>query len=198
MLYLTKKDGFTLIEVVIALSVVVTGVVAGLTLTTYNLNTVVASDRRLIAANFAREGIEVVRQVRDSHWLNNRPWDEGITDLGNYRLTVDFNGSANAWSLIAQNFDIADCDNCKIYLDEQSGVYSHDSLKTLTNFKREIIFKEICWQDAVGDEAILDYGLTCQAQGQELAGVEVHSLVVWMENSQIQELEAVDRLYNWR
>ena len=92
MLYLTKKDGFTLIEVVIALSVVVTGVVAGLTLTTYNLNTVVASDRRLIAANFAREGIEVVRQVRDSHWLNNRPWDEGITDLGNYRLTVDFNG----------------------------------------------------------------------------------------------------------
>jgi len=201
MLLITKfksGTGFTLIEVIIALSVIVTGVSAGLTLTTFNLNTVVASDMRLLAANFAREGIEVIRHVRDSNWLANNPWDKGITDLGDYRLTVDFNNLTNAWSLSAQNFDITNCNNCKLYLDQLDGVYSHNSLKTLTNFKREIILQQICWQDAIGDEAILDSGITCEAQGQELAGVEIHSLVNWTENGATQQLEAVDRLYNWR
>jgi len=190
--------GFTIIEVVVALGVVVTGVIAGLTLTTYNLNVAVASDFKLIAANLAREGVEAVREVRDSNWLENNPWDMGLTDLAGYRLTANFDSSANLWSFNVQTTDIANCDNCKIYLDKASGVYSHNALNSPTNFKREIILQQICWQDAVGDEVVLNPGLSCEDQEQELAGLEVHSLVTWLETGKPQQLEAVDKLYNWR
>lgn len=193
-----SRRGFTILEVVVAISVIITGVIAGLTLTTYNLNTAAASDMKLIAANLARESLEITRQVRDSNWLAGNAWFKGLTDLDSDSFITDFDSANNLWSLEKIDTEIADCDQCRLYLDEASGIYSHAISNKPTVFKRLVSLRQICWQDAVGDEIVLAAGLTCQAQSQELAGVEIHSLVTWTEVGQVKELEAVDRLYNWR
>ena len=111
-----QQRGLSIMEAMIALAVIVTGVVSGLTLTSYNLTASVASEKQLLAVNLAREGIEVIRQKRDSNWLQGNPWNQGIIIAGRYRLTVNFNSSTNSWTTTAQTQALADCNECKIYL----------------------------------------------------------------------------------
>ena len=48
----------------------------------------VSSDK-LIATYLTQEGIELVRNIRDSNWVNNRAWDTNIEDGGStYRLDI--------------------------------------------------------------------------------------------------------------
>jgi len=192
-------------EVIVALAVVTTGVISGLTLTTYNLTSTVFSQRRLVAANLAREGIEVVRQIRDSNWLNGQDWNQGIAAPNEYRLTIDFDpalydpaGSVWTFSPVTQTVDIEDCDDCLIYLDPDSGIYSHDSVGTPTSYKRLITIQEICWQDVVEDEVVLTAGSLCSDTPYELVGWQVNSQVTWAEAGREHQLSMIDQLYDWR
>lgn len=194
-----NKLGLTLIEVVVALGVVTTGVIAGLTLTIFNLNTAQSSETRLVAANLAREGLEVIRQKRDSNWLAGNVWNQGLMEAGQYRLTVNFDESVNKWSTASQTVDIENCNDCRIYINAASGVYSHNNTGTLpTSYKRWLGLKEICWQEAIASETVLAYGQECADFNQPLAGYEAEVLVTWTENSRDHSLSAVDRLYDWR
>lgn len=194
-----QRAGLTLIEVVVALGVVTTGVLAGLTLTTYNLNTSVASAARLVASNLAREGIEVIRQKRDANWLASVSWNQGIVEANKYRLTVNFDEVGNQWTTVSQAVEIENCPACQIYLDPATGVYSHNDTGALpTSYKRWLGLKEICWQEAIGSETILAAGQQCADVNQPLVGYEVESLVTWRESNRDHSLSVVDRLYDWR
>lgn len=64
-----KQRGFTLVEGMIALTVISVGLIATLTLSISNILTALENERRAVAANLAREGLEVVRNQRDGNWL---------------------------------------------------------------------------------------------------------------------------------
>src|SRR3989344_2406253 len=64
-----KEKGQTLIETVVALFVLTTGLTAGLSLAIYSFSTTTEISRKIIATGLAREGIEVARRQRDSNWL---------------------------------------------------------------------------------------------------------------------------------
>ncbi|MBU4338645.1 prepilin-type N-terminal cleavage/methylation domain-containing protein, partial [Patescibacteria group bacterium] len=68
-LELKFSDGFTLIEVMAAVAVLSIGLIGGLTVITKNLSIISGGEDRIIAANLAAEGIELVRNVRDTNWL---------------------------------------------------------------------------------------------------------------------------------
>lgn len=72
--------GSTLIEVIIALMVVAVGLVGALSLATSNVRNQGIGLSRLIAINSAREGIELVRNIRDSNWLSGpaHAWYDGL------------------------------------------------------------------------------------------------------------------------
>ena len=197
--FIKNNFGLTLIEVVVALGVVTTGVISGLTLTAYNLTTAISSETRLVASNLAREGLEVIRQKRDSNWLANLTWNQGIVEANKYRLTVDFDAAGNQWTTVSQVVDMDSCSACQIYLNPNNGVYSHNNTGTLpTAYKRWLGLKEICWQEAVGVEAVLAYGQKCADFSQPLVGYEVESLVTWTENNRPHSISVVDRLFDWR
>ena len=191
-----NKSGLGLIEVIVALAVVITGVVSGLTLTSYNLDASVASQTRLIAANLAREGLEVVRSLRDSNWLAGNPWNSNIVAADKYRLIVQFDPSANAWSTVSQDTDLAACDACQIYLDEANDVYGHDDTKTLTGYRRLLTKRDICWPTGV-TEALLAEGEVCGDYGYPLAGWQLESEVSWTEQRQIRTISVIDKIYDW-
>lgn len=74
-----RKNGFTLLEVIITLFVVIVGVVAVYIASQQSLFYTQNSISQLTAAYLAQEGIEIVRNIRDTNWLNNRNWDTGLT-----------------------------------------------------------------------------------------------------------------------
>ena len=83
-----NNDGFTLIETIVAVGIIVIGLVSALTLITNSLFYVSNIGDRLIAANLTAEGLEVVRNIRDNNWLQELPWNSGLAD-GDYQTSYD-------------------------------------------------------------------------------------------------------------
>lgn len=86
------KRGFTLVETLIAIAILLVAVVGPISLIGDALHKLYYAKDQMVAINLAQEGIEVVRARRDSNMLkinNGVPsvnWDDGIT-VGDY--TVD-------------------------------------------------------------------------------------------------------------
>src|SRR3989344_2497962 len=114
-----KEKGQTLIETVVALFVLTTGLTAGLSLAIYSFSTTTEISRKIIATGLAREGIEVARRQRDSNWLAGTLSDCGgqfcyatwLTNPNNiapaagggneYRMIFDPAGVSGKWVLSA-------------------------------------------------------------------------------------------------
>lgn len=81
-----NPKGQTLLEVIIAIGVILTGVVSTVALAIYSMSVGQVSENQIIGSNLAREGIEVIRNIRDTNWLKIEAnqldpdrWDEGET-----------------------------------------------------------------------------------------------------------------------
>lgn len=91
-----RKKGFTLIEMLTAGFVIIVGLIAVMSLMhRASLGSEIASSR-LTAAYLAQEGLEIVRNIRDSNWLEQAEnpdvlWDQGL-DNGDWE--ADFDDSA--------------------------------------------------------------------------------------------------------
>lgn len=73
------KKGFTFIEVMVAISITLIGIVGVLTaIQQIFISTQIASSQ-LVAAYLCQEGIEIVRNIRDGNWLEGASWNDGIT-----------------------------------------------------------------------------------------------------------------------
>lgn len=93
-----------LLETIVAIGVIMTGLVSVMALTVSNLNTQREAATRYQAVNLAREGIELVRNQRDSNWLAQQDTWDGIfttpsTDLpspfSNFMRTVTVSGTTS-------------------------------------------------------------------------------------------------------
>ncbi len=89
-----KNGGFTLFETIVAVGLIIVGLVSALVLITTSLFYTSNIQDRLIAANLAAEGIEVVRNIRDNNWLQNISWNNGLAD-------GDYQGAYNSTALSA-------------------------------------------------------------------------------------------------
>lgn len=80
-----QQRGFTLLETVIAIGIILFGLLSMLLLSTVTLFSGKSTSEEFIAANFAQEGIEAVRSIRDSNWLaydtdSTTSWQSGLTN----------------------------------------------------------------------------------------------------------------------
>ncbi len=83
-LILTKNQkGFTLVETLVALVILSMALIPLLTVSssTNRISAVIQDD--LIASGLAQEGVEVVRAIRDTNWLNSRAFNSGLSN-GDY------------------------------------------------------------------------------------------------------------------
>jgi len=199
-----KQSGIGFLEMIAAIGVIVTGVIGGMTLTTSNLTTASLSEARLKAANLARESIEVIRNKRDSNWMAETDWYEGImTDLDNrYKLITKFDPADGTWSFEDQTAVINECNDCQLYYHPANGVFSHDSTDgEATSYRRLITLRQICWQAELGAEAVLDEDEKCSDYNNPNVywiGWETKVETTWSGSLGEQSLSVIDRLYNWR
>lgn len=108
-----QKNGFTLIETLVAVGVVVIGLVSALGAITTALFYVSNIQDRLIAANLAAEGVEVARNIRDNNWFQNLAWNNGLAD-GDYQAVY------NSTSLSSYSGN-------PLLLDSNTGLYNYSS-----------------------------------------------------------------------
>jgi prepilin-type N-terminal cleavage/methylation domain-containing protein len=88
------KKGFSLIEVIVAMSVITMVVFAATTLLVSIIRSNSSNINRMIAYGLAQEGLEAVRNIRDSDWLlgatfdgkvgkfGSKPWGDTLPPLG--------------------------------------------------------------------------------------------------------------------
>jgi Tfp pilus assembly protein PilV len=74
------QSGQTLIETIAAIFILTMALTAGLGLTIYVLSHSKTTLDEIVATNLAREGIDVVKNMRDTNWLESdakavAPWD---------------------------------------------------------------------------------------------------------------------------
>lgn len=80
---MSSSKSFTLIEVTLATFILAVGVVGVFSLVQMIFSLTSSVSNQLTALYLAQEGIENVRNIRDSNWLEQRylpgtPWDDGI------------------------------------------------------------------------------------------------------------------------
>ena len=152
--YLRKKTamnnkGFTLIETIVAIAILTTGILGGLALAVYALGASDVALKQIIATHLAREGIEAVRSRRDRNWneCNNwqtcadigpgqyccRGWSLNIpSSVAGTNSYVTFTGTG--WSINSSN----NWDNYRLYLDPNTGRYVPAGLAQNLRFYRRL------------------------------------------------------------
>jgi len=86
-----EKKAFTLIEIITVLLVISIGMVGVLSLIVQNIQSQVINKDTLVAYQLAQEGVEMIRDVRDTNWRNSLPWRTQLLD-GSYYM--DFSNTA--------------------------------------------------------------------------------------------------------
>lgn len=165
------KNGFTLLEVMAAVFVVTVGLI-GIFIVIQNLSTYTAYAKdRLVASYLAQEGMEIIRNIRDTNWLErsttpDNPWDEGLLTGCLNNCEVDYTTPTVPDPIILSYEDR----NLKI--DPNNGFYKYDcSGCPESKFTRKI---------------------TITPDGTDALTVKVS--VSWPKG----KAEVLEKLYNWQ
>lgn len=73
-----SSPGFSLIEMMAVLVIVSLGLIGVASLATQSIQAQTINRGNIIAYQLAQEGIEIIRQRRDSNWLQGLDWDDAI------------------------------------------------------------------------------------------------------------------------
>lgn len=107
--YIFKNEyGFTLIEMLIALLVFSSALIALIVIAGRGIISAQES-RQQITANFlAQEIVEVARNIRDSNYKKNASWFDGLDMCVNARCAIDYNTTPPS---------LLPCTTCELYQD---------------------------------------------------------------------------------
>ncbi|MFA6896949.1 MAG: prepilin-type N-terminal cleavage/methylation domain-containing protein [Patescibacteria group bacterium] len=135
-----KKDkGFSLMEVIISIGIISFAFVGVMAVFASNIRAEMLSRDRITAAYLAQEGVEIIKQKRDTNWFIGTDWDNGINSGEQQALSlleVSPLSLPSGWALVPANND-----NKQIFL--VSGVYvqangAHPASWEKTKFRRVI------------------------------------------------------------
>lgn len=102
MKFFQKHRGFTLLETILAITILTMAITAAFELTRSSLAMGRLTLDQIVATHLAEEGLEIVRNMRDSNWLQNRPWQKGLSE-GTYIIVTNNTPGNFPWSLEQRN-----------------------------------------------------------------------------------------------
>ena len=94
--------GFTMVEALIALSIIVIAFINILYLVSFSVGHLREARDFMVASYLAQEGVELVTVYRNENWLNQRAFDAGLSD-GTYRM--DYSGVFDTSATLPLKFD---------------------------------------------------------------------------------------------
>ena len=197
-----------MIEGMLAIAIILLALLGLLSLSSFNYRSSRETFNRNIAIDLAREGIELVRNVRDGNWLAgcpdfNKPgicfaWNTGLCENANIKFIPIFDIKINKWNLQKTEADFKTCVADKTCLMNKTdlGVYSPQVAGEATRFYRLLEINPICKDQAeCGGDGVCQNGDKCLG---EQIGTQVLSFVRWQETTTMRNAKLEERLYNWR
>lgn len=119
--------GFTVLELMAAIIVITIGVLSAYGVVQKIISYTSASSDRLAAAYLAQEGVEIVRNIRDTNWIEGENWDNGL-------------GAGVAWEADYNDDSLTVWTDRKLKID--NNVYTYDA-GVDTSYRRKITLSSI-------------------------------------------------------
>lgn len=168
--------GFSLLETIFAITILGIGMAGAMGLINRTIFLGAEVRSQLVAANLAQEGMEVVHNIRNTNWIEQRdapstPWDDGLVEgiscvqFDSRSLITPCSGEARRLYLVGNH-------------------YVHDAGGTFTDFRRyvEIVYG---FDDILG---------TPEDPLDDVPYVGVQSVAEWKDKS----IKVEERLYDWK
>ncbi|MCK4520752.1 prepilin-type N-terminal cleavage/methylation domain-containing protein [Candidatus Parcubacteria bacterium] len=167
-----KNKGFTILELLVTIFIISIGILGASAAINKTMSLTSNYSSKLIAVSLAQEGIEIVRNIRDGNFLEQRaspatPWNDGFVTPGDYEADYTMADGLDNWT--------------NRYLKTNSNgfyFYSDNPIYSETKFKRKITISEIADIIDPNSRAIL---------------VEVS----WLEKGDTKTITAKEYLCNW-
>ena len=166
--------GFTLLEVSIATFILTIGIGGSFVLIQRVFISSADFPSKLIATYLAQEGIEIVRNIRDTNWVKGASWDEGFEESGEYVYEIDYDNTDLPFPLACSPCNFSDLNF--FYID--NGFYQYSYSEEETKFKRKV---------------------TINRSLEEPHILKVSVEVFWEEKGESRgPVRAQENLYKWR
>lgn len=167
-----KGGGFTLVETLVAISIFTMSILGLLAVLSQGISDTSYAKRKMIAEYLAQEGIEYVRNIRDTYVLYTIPG--GWTSFTS-KMSLCVSTSECGFDNTLPSPDVFVCashpQECKLY--EDNGNYNTNLLGSDSGFIRMI------HMDRIDDE------------------IKVFSTVSWMQGSGEHSITFSENLFNW-
>lgn len=129
----SHKRGFSLIEVVVSVTIFIVVMIGVTALISLNITNAALLRNRLIAANLAQEGIEIVRNIRDNNFLAPEdqpvPWNQNLGN-GDWRVAYD------SQSLLSWN-------NQPLRFHPATGLFDYNTPGNASIFRRTVNIQQV-------------------------------------------------------
>ncbi len=134
---LKNREGFTLIETLIAISVFSLSIISLLSVLGGGISNTNYAQAKMVASYLAQEGVESIRNMRDSHMLfgGGLNWTTFKSELSACTSSGSPCGFNSALPVRDTDF-VFSCGDCRLYL--QNGGYSTGGAGTPSSFTRHI------------------------------------------------------------
>ena len=133
-----KTRGFSLIEVLVAVSVLIISVTGTLSIIAREVSSAAIAKDQVVAFYLAQEALEYVRGVRDNNAIHDLSWLDGLNsspDCIDNKCVIDVNADPLSVEQEVAECNATGCD--PLYLDS-SGVYNQQEDGDPTMFTREV------------------------------------------------------------
>ena len=164
-----QSKGFTVLEVITAIFILTVGVGAALSLMNQTLATGSVVEQTLIASYLAQEGIEIVRNIRDTTWLEKRnnpslAWDEYLQI------------NAAGWEADYDSQTLNPYSDTSLNIESATGFYGYGPAdpQAQTKFKRKITIEK--------------------PQTDE---IKVNVEIIWQERGRTHSFTVLEYITNW-
>ena len=164
-----NKKGFTILELLGAILVILIGVLTAYGVVQSIITYTIDSSDRITAAYLAKEGVELVRNIRDKNWVVNLDWNLGLSS-GNYE--IDYN-----------DLGLTAC----------AGACAFNNLRFLR--KSTVSASDYSYNYTSGTNSKFKRKITISPDGAE---IKVIVDVFWKKRTQISSISVQENIYDWK
>jgi len=178
------KEGFTLLETLVAITILIMALLGPLQLASRSVSSVTVSQNRIVAFYLAQEGVEVVRNIRDYNFMGDTFWLQYLDNCLGLECYIDiptyYSAVSDPLSVISDAVSScgAQCPLIK-YDGLMTGYYYNYVSGKNTIFRRSIKITSVS-TGAADDEA------------------RVEVKVFWKEKNKTRKVELQESLFNWK
>jgi len=197
-----KKKGESIVEIIVAITILVFILTISFTMLSRTVFTQVDTKNRVIALNLAREGMEAVRNIRDTNWLKHHKIDRSHwicldstnnqncpNALTNGFYTVDFSEEQSRYFLkkitpqngtFEQRIDLSEVDiNYKYSYWQKFRIYK-DVNNNFTQYDIDPITYNTCRNACVGDPNFCNN--KCSATSKNTPTIFYRQIILEIQN----------------